>query len=417
MTDNDFDHFLSALNSTTDYNKPPSDSQSIGRSPAEHGRSSREHTSLQPRDLSTGSRTMSNSPLGFAPYPTSGARSLQSRGRPTSAAFQATADQTMTDSPIFPDNFNGQFDSPALYMGQTPSFLPFIPQDASSAGSLASGLDTTSVRYAKSSSSRTGDVRSGIFSPGPQQGVSPGGLQDLLKGIEKCSESRRTCMTSALRILQTLHISPSACLSLVGGTSTSSASRQPRKIDSVLSTNREVVRLMAEMLKCSCISSSQFQLVLSSICAKLIAWYRAIIRNTPANDPGVYTDAEGRTAAHPDGASNAATGVTDERVLHQPFTVGKYSFDACLETKIRAQVVCSELQQLETFVANFLGRIQREVSSPAVLGQNSGKRSQGSSSIDSPGLSSGVHARLTGFLYKQLRDAKAECTAIATRDV
>ncbi|MCJ1463027.1 hypothetical protein MMC07_001631 [Pseudocyphellaria aurata] len=278
----------------------------------------------------------------------------------------------MTDKEFdqFLSTLSSATDFPAL-MGQAPSYFPAMAQDSSSAG-----------------------VRSGVFSPRPQHSVSPGGLQDLLKGNEKCSENRRTCMTSALKIVQTLHVPPSACLSLVGGTSTSSASRQPRKIDSVLSTGRDIVQLMTEMLKCSCLSSSQIQLVMSSICGKLIAWYRAMIRNSPEND---------RDGSGPD---------ANERVLHQPFKVGEYSVDTRLETKMRAEVVCSELKQLETFVASFLSRIQGN----GAPGSSGGKRNQ-SSSTGSPGLSSGVHARLSAFLYKQLRDAKAESTAIATGGV
>lgn len=311
---------------------------------------------------------------------------------------------------MFLDNFNGDFDSAALHKGQTPPFIPLMAKDAFSTCSLASASGTASTRRTECSSSTTSDVLAGLFSSGPQYGVSPCGPQDLLKGIETCSESRRTCMTSALRILQALHIPPSACLSLADHISVSPASRQPRKTDSVLSTNRDVVRLMAEMLKCSCLCSSQIQLVLTIICGKLIAWYRAIIHNSPDDHPSACMDTDVQTPAHPDGTLNAAIGMHNERILHQPITVGEYSLDIGLESKIRAQVVSSELQQLEALVANFSGRIQEEDPNGHNFGRTNGTMSPSA-------LSSALNARLTTFLQKKLRNAKAESTSIANREV
>ncbi len=429
IVDTDFDHFLSSFNSATDYNKFFSGSQSIGTSPVEHVRPSQVHTSMQPRDVPSRSRAIACSLQDFDPYTSSRAGLLHFRGQPTSAAFQSTADPTSLDfqgngtqnehSPMFPYNFNGDFDSAALHRRRTPPLFPSIGKDASSTCSLASAPDTASTRRIERSSG-TSEVLSGLLSLGAQNDVSPRRPQDLRKGIETCYESRRNCMTSALRILQKLHIPPSACLNLVDETSTSPASSQPRKTDSVLSTNRDVVRLMTGMLKCSCLSSSQIQLVLSIICGKLIAWYRAIIRNSPDDRPDACTDTDEQAPARSDSTLKAATGMTNERVLHQPFTVGEYSLDTGLESKIRAQVVSSELHQLEALVANLLGRIQEENPSGnnhVILSCASGKRSRSTSTMGSSGLSSAVQARLTAFLHRQLRDAKAESTAIATREV
>lgn len=430
MTDPNFDHFPPAFNFTTDHNKLLSDSQSMGISPLEHVRHSQVHTPIQSSDGSSRSRAGSYPSQDFAPYSSSGAGSLPFRGQPISAAFPSTADPTTIDfqgygiqsehPPMFPDNFQLDFDSAALLMGQNPSFSPFTAKDGSSTHSLASALNNASTGNTECSYPLTSDV-SGLFSPGHRYDVSPAVSLDLLKGIETCSENRRSCMTSAIRILQTLHIPSSACLSF-DGPSTSPASRQPRKTDSVLSTNRDIVRLMAEMIKCSCISSSQLQLVLIIICGKLIAWYRAIIRNSPDDHPDACTDMNVQTSTHPDGTLNAATGMTSERVLHQPFGVGEYSFDTSLESKIRAQVVSSELQQLEALVANLSGRIQEENPSgdnhnQVIRGHTRGKRSRSTSTIDPSGLSSAVHTSLTAFLHTQLKDAKAESNAIATREV
>lgn len=310
---------------------------------------------------------------------------------------------------MFPDEFNGDFDSGALCIGQTPVFMA---KDASSNCSLASASGTASTCRTECSSSRTSDVLPGLFSSGPQYGVSPCGPQNLLKGIETCSESRRTCMKSAIRILQKLHIPPSACLSLDDYTSASPASRQPRKTDSVLSTNRDVVLLMAEMLKCSCLSSSQIQLVLTIICGKLIAWYRAVIRNSPEDHPNACTGSD-EPPAHPDGTLSPATGMHNERVLQQPITVGEYFLDICLDSKIRAQVVSSELQRLEALIAKFSRRIQEQNPNQHNFGRTNGTRSWNTSTMSSAALSSStLNARLIKFLQKQLRDAKEELIGI-----
>ncbi|MCJ1268836.1 hypothetical protein MMC22_008724 [Lobaria immixta] len=426
MNETDLDLFLSTFNpATADYGKFPSDSQSIGISPVEHVRSSQVHMSVQPKDVTSRSSPMSYSPQDFAPY-----TSLHFRGQSTSAAFQSTSDPTAIvsqgygthreDSPMFSDDFIGDVDSAALHMGQPVSFFPFIAKNASTACSLASTSDTASTRHSECSSIRTSDVLSGLFSPGSEYGIRPRGPQNLLNGIKTCMESRRTCMTSALRILQTLHIPPCACLSLSDETSTSSANRQPRKTDSVLSTNREIMRLVAEMLKCSCLSSSQIQLVLTVICCKLITWYRAIISNSLDDHPDTCTETDVQTSAHPDGSLNTATGMIDERVVRQPFAVGEYFLDTSMESKIRAQVVSSELQQLEALVANLSGRMQEKNPSGnnhVIPGRTTKKRSRSTSTTCLSGLSSAAHARLTAFLHKQLRDVKAESTAIATKDI
>ena len=430
MTDSNFDHFLPAFNLNADPNKLLSDSQPMGMTPLKDLRHSQVHTPIQSSDGSSRSRAGSYPSLNFAPYSSSGAGPLPFRGQPTSAAFSSTADPTIIDfqgygvqnehPPTFPDNFQVDFDCAALFAGQNPSFSPFKAKDGSSTNSLAGALNSPSTGHTADSFSTISDV-SGLFSPEHRYDVSSAGSLDLLKGIETCSESRRTCMTSAIRILQTLHIPSSACLSF-DGPSTSPASRQPRKTDSVLSTNRDIVRLMAEMIKCSCISSSQLQLVLIIICGKLIAWYRAIIRNSPDDHLDASTDMDVQTSTHPDGTLNVATSMTSERVLHQPFALGEYSFDTNLESKIRAQVVSSELQQLEALVVNLSARIQEEnpsgnIHNQVIRGHTRGKRSRSTSTIEPSGLSSPVHTSLVAFLQKQLNDAKAESTAIAAREV
>jgi hypothetical protein len=224
-------------------------------------------------------------------------------------------------------------------------------------------------------------------------------------GSASCSESTRTCMSSALKILQTLHIPPRTCLWARNKISIPS-SRQPRMIDSVLATNKDIVRLVSDMLKCTCSSSSQMQLILTIICGKVMAWYRAMIRND--NQAGDY----------PVVPSNIDRNTNDEdqieRILHQPITVGCYSFGGTLENKIRTQVVFSELQHLETLVETLSTRIQganfgttSACTSGAAWGADPGPPRQDAETI---------RRSLSAFLRNQLQAAKGEPTTSTSKE-
>ena len=425
MTESGFDSFLPGFDSVTDYNTFPFSSQSIGLSSAEHSQPSHAHTSIRPTDKPSRPRTSLWTPQDSAPCIPGGAGSSGSRDPSSKPGIQSTADQTSTvfesqgvhgqDPLVFPDGRNGYIDFGAVNTGPTPPSSPFMAaKDASSNASIASALDLPSTCDTEHSSSGYSSGLSDLRFSGPQSGVRFSRRQDPGKGIQTCSERRWTCMTSALEILQMLHIPPTACLFSVDTTSTSVVNRQPRKTDSVLSTNRNVLRLVGNMLECPCLSSSQIQLVLSIICIKLIAWYRAIIRSKPDDHQNacINTDQLDFTQS---GGQDATTGMANERVLHQPFSVGGYAFDTDLGTKIRTQLVLSELQQLEALIANFSGRVQEGKSienNRADLGFTR-ERSQDAPQTYSSGLSSAVHASLIAYLQKQLQDAKAESIAIA----
>lgn len=215
---------------------------------------------------------------------------------------------------------------------------------------------------------------------------------------EFCSPNSRTCMKSALKILRALHIPPRTCLWASYKTSIP-CSRQPRLIDAVLSTNKDIVKSVSNMLKCTCSLSSQLQLILTIICGKVLAWYRAIIRNDNApNDSSML----------PPSTSSKSTSDDDfiERILHQPITLGRYSFDGTLESKIRAQVVFSELQYLETMIETLSGRIQTANFSTIVSGVFDGD--ENSMKVEERGRAETIRRCLSSFLREQLQAAKDE---------
>ena len=219
-------------------------------------------------------------------------------------------------------------------------------------------------------------------------------------------QSRQSCLFSALEILQTLHIPHTACLCSTNETSRLVAKRQPRKTGSVLATNRTAIRRMSEILQCSCMSFSRVQLVFVIICDRLIAWYRAVLRNFPDDGQDACTNADAR-ASDDDNTLDAVTGMASERVLHERFAVGEYSFDTRLESKIRAQLIASELQQLQSVVAKLEDRL-RKADLREVDPIPNHKKSKSTLRIDSVGLSNAIHTRLTANLHKQLQTIKAE---------
>ncbi|KAL9126603.1 MAG: hypothetical protein Q9175_007892 [Cornicularia normoerica] len=119
--------------------------------------------------------------------------------------------------------------------------------------------------------------------------------------------------------------------------------------DYVLSTNREAVRLIFNILEYTCSSSSQVQLVLTIICGKLIAWYRAMVRNRCENSSIMLSAVDKHNFNHEDHT---------ERVLHQPITIDEYSINVTLEYKIRAQVIFDELQHVEALTKGLSQRVK-----------------------------------------------------------
>ena len=294
------------------------------------------------------------------------------------------------------------------------AFLACMPKDLSDTDSEQDA--TVLAENTDESFAGTSDNISGIFSPVPKYHLSITKPQDTLKGIESCSHDIRTCMISALKILQALHIPPPACLSTCDENSMPSP-RQPRMIDSVLSTNRDAVRLVSDMLKCTCSLSSQVQLVLTIICGKLIAWYRAITQSD-------YDRCDNSSVLQSFVNNNMIYEAQPERVLHQPITVGEFSFDVDLESKIRAQVVFSELHYLETLVAT-LSRLRRiQEAKCGNLCTAAAARSESALDVDSgppppdeTRLAEALHRSLIAFLHKQLQAAKAETTPMLSDEL
>ena len=227
-----------------------------------------------------------------------------------------------------------------------------------------------------------------------------------------------THILSALKMARALHASPTVCLSFAGARPSVSDLAEARSIDSVLMKNREALQLVSSILQNVTSTSSQLQLLLTVICSKVAAWYRAIARNSLERTTSVKLD---QPINNPGNVLKASNEELVERVLHQPLKFGAYSFDSALETRIRAMVVLNELQYVEKLFTN----LSRHMASSELGGLSSGVtnssmqgRADRSSFASGPdeGTVAGEAARrrMNEFLCTQLEAVKAEVRAMLT---
>lgn len=324
----------------------------------------------------------------------------------TDAQGQGISGQKPPAVPAFEYNANNDIDFYAIYGSLTPSaFLSCMSDELSDTVLSHDAVPLT--ENTNDFSAGMGDHFSALFSPAPDYQVEAKSPQSRLEDTRPCTLNKRTCMVSALKTLQALHMPPSVCLS-AGATTSSTSSPQPRMTDCVLSTNREAVRLIFDMLECTCSSSSQVQLVLTIICGKLIAWCRAIVRNGFENSSTMRSAVDKHNVDHEDHT---------ERVLHQPITVGKYSINVTLEYKIRGQVVFDELHHVEALTKDLSRRVKetkfgKHWNASIARSGDGPTSSLRSAKSDGPRPAEASHRSLTVFLYKQLQVAKEEITAL-----
>ena len=257
------------------------------------------------------------------------------------------------------------------------------------------------------SNTRFGDKATGTAEQSPSAShhrsvnLSP---QWTKQAIAPCSKEARTCMPSALKVLRTLQIVPPICFS-AGTTHLDSATFTKRTTDYILCSNREASQRISNIFKCSCLESLQMQLVVATICHKLIVWYRAMLKNSC----NLLDHCSQRFSGFPSSPSSISDHAeASEHILCQPITVGSYTIDINLQPKIWAQVVFGELRNLEAFLRNFSSFLDSTPSIPNL-------RRASSSSV--PGLdrsktAAAIRHHLIEFVDEQLQAAKSDINAV-----
>ncbi len=225
--------------------------------------------------------------------------------------------------------------------------------------------------------------------------------------VSQCRSQRHRsekCITAALHALTTLHIAQSACLSAHQETPTV---QQARKMETVLSANKDTIARMGSILACSCSTKSPVQLLLLSICGNLIAWSDAMI----SADPDQGDDPFSSACALPAGSPAHTPKV---RVLPQPITIGQHQIGGKLGRALHAQVMAGELRVLEGLVDALSRRFCQASGSDGASGttppthmRNVGGRAAVSPSLQSKGLSNNVHRHIVSLLRTRLENTRA----------
>ena len=184
--------------------------------------------------------------------------------------------------------------------------------------------------HAVSTSVNFGDLSSASLNP-PLESTEPSCLAQNLP----------SCLSIATKGLRTLHVRQTSCLSR--GSQDATNTDPPRMSGSVLKETKDVGMSVCRMMQCACILRPQNQLLIATICSRLVVWYRAMIH---ADFP------------HMSGMENIVSG--PERVAHQAVTIGDHTVDnPSLGLNIQAQVMLNELGHLQRLVNTLLVRIQQ----------------------------------------------------------
>lgn len=168
-----------------------------------------------------------------------------------------------------------------------------------------------------------------------------------------CSDDDRICTRSILNALQTLCVPPSVCLSVdddgySAHPGSSALNAQTRRIDDALRTNRRVLELVTRILQCSCSVMPSVQLLLVIACDRIVAWYRAMLR-----DDG--------SMMHEQMPFSSPSNIEYDRcelVLAMPVTVGDFTVDTSMQMRIRDQLVIEEMRSVEIVIHQFAARLQ-----------------------------------------------------------
>ncbi|KAJ5933892.1 hypothetical protein N7454_006221 [Penicillium verhagenii] len=212
------------------------------------------------------------------------------------------------------------------------------------------------------------------------------------------AENRTPCIITATKYLRTLHIRQPSCLFRSNqGTSIqgTDAPELPRTSGKVLKGNKEAGMSVCRMLQCACALRPQNQLLLASICSRLVVWYRAMIRASLSCRPGNLSGITGQSFMEEEEA-------LPETVVHEAVTIGDHTVDnPDLGWNIQSQVILGELEHLQRLVDTLSARIQQTGhSSSTPMGLNA------DANVPSIRLPDIAHDRLVTHLSAEIQAVK-----------
>lgn len=203
-----------------------------------------------------------------------------------------------------------------------------------------------------------------------------------------------SCFVAAMSILTLQSASvPSLC---VQPRSSAEDSTLPT-INSVIAKNRSTIESINTMLACPCSLDKQLGIVIFIMAFKVIAWYAAVARA-----PSQTSNYNPIDSTHDDCGPMACP----ERVLQVPTTVGRYHIDGADSTRMRAQLVLSELHRVQRLVELLSKRLE-----------SARERSDDTASVNSTGvceetISASIFVQLEADLRRRLLAVSREAMEI-----
>lgn len=200
------------------------------------------------------------------------------------------------------------------------------------------------------------------------------------------AEKRTPCIITATHYLRTLHTRQNNCLyQQISSGQEINEPEAPRMSGSVLKCNKEAGMSVCRMLQCACALRPQNQLLIASICSRLVVWYRAMIRACFSH-----------SGSGSSGQSFPGEPDLPEKVIHEAVTIGDHLVDnPALGQNIQVQVILGELGHLQRLVDTLSVRIRQ-------TGMDAGADSS------SVGLPQIAHDRLVMHLSKEVQAVKSD---------
>ena len=160
---------------------------------------------------------------------------------------------------------------------------------------------------------------------------------------------RQDCMTLALHVVDSLHVSHDRCKSSDPMAWMQAPKESPRDVDAVLLQNRDAIKTVNRILDCPCSADQSVGLACYLATAKIIHWY--------ATAMGISMDgfeAEDNSNASASTSTNAGQSLlgdeirpksVSDRIVSRPILMGRYCLDADIQRSVLAKVILSELKE------------------------------------------------------------------------
>ncbi|KAK4987109.1 hypothetical protein LTR66_007681 [Elasticomyces elasticus] len=210
----------------------------------------------------------------------------------------------------------------------------------------------------------------------------------------------QSCFTIALNILPSLLTDCPTTCTLSSTSLNQQNSFAIPTIDSVISNNKKIIEAISTMLPCPCSLDDHLATIISIIAFKVMTWYAAAARDIPLSD----------SSSSSSSISSESPTLPFEQVLYVPMTVGKYHLDGADHSRMRAQLVLSELHRVQRLVELLSKRLEGVRSRLDAMYRPNSSRADGPGNMNeamSP-MSASIFVQLEADLRKRLRAVSRE---------